>query len=207
MPYPLQHPINHLQYSALLPHIVEAILLDHLRQHFSDPAVIERPPLQADLWRSDLQRQGILIELLDRWLPAQAGLRPALLTRRMPYQPFPLGIDNRHMGGMSTDGAEHFTAGVRGAITIFCIAAESGACELLAAEVFTQLLGFGSKLRCLTPNMLRCGVSDVGIMQPVAESRGHFGIPVTFAFAHTYSWSVTQAGRVLRHIDTSGLRA
>lgn len=207
MPTPIQPPINHLCYSALLPHIVEAIVLDHLRQHFSDAAVIERPQLQDDLWRADFQRQGLLIELLDRWNPAQAGLRPALLTRRMPYQPFPIGIDNRLMGGMSTTGAENYTVGVRGAITVFCIAAESGSCELLAAEVFTQLLGFGPKLRRLTPNMLRCGVADVGIMQPVAESRGHFGIPVTFAFAHTYNWQVTQAGRVLRHIDTTELRA
>jgi len=182
------------------------MIIDHLRAHFSVAQVIERVPLQVLQWQPTPTRQGLLIEQLDRWVPGQAGMRPALLTRRMGYQPFSLGINHEYLGSATRDGSRLFEIGVQGSIVIFCIADEAGVCELLAEETFTQLLGFGPILREIAPGMLRCGIGDVGVMQPVVESRGHFGIPVTFAFAHTYSWRVTQAGRVLQHVDTGGLR-
>lgn len=182
------------------PLLVTGMLVQELRDYFSQPDRLEQPNLRNYLWRSNLAPQTIMIEALTKWNPQKASARPAILVRRNDWRVQRLGIADRLMMPTTPDGWERYNVCMTGSHTIFCLARESGECESLAAEVFLQLLGFGPKLR-ENLDLLRFTVVDIGTQMPVLESREHFGVPITIAYAHNQVWTVRKHAPLLATID------
>jgi hypothetical protein len=178
------------------PLLVTGMLVQELRDHFSQPDRIEQPNLRNYLWRTGLAPQTLLIEALTKWNPQQAGARPAVLVRRNDWQVTRRGIGDRLQMATALDGWERYNVLMAGSHTLFCIARESGECESLAAEIYLQLLGCGPKLREYL-DLLRFTVVEVGAMSMVLEAREHFGVPITVAYAHNQTWTVRKHTPIL----------
>lgn len=190
---------------GIRPIILQGFLLEHLRRHFADENNIQHDNLRKYLWRANVDRERIVIDTLGRWNPNAAGLRPAVLIRRNGWQVIPLGIGNRMHGVTNTDGYERYSVNMGGSHTIFCIATESGECEILASEIYLELLEFAQIIRERL-DLLRFQITEIGQMQMVEESRQHFGIPITVAYAHNHNWMVKKHSPILNTVDISTFR-
>lgn len=181
------------------------MLVQHLRRHFYNANEIEHPNLREYLWRAEIDRRKILIDSLTKWSPQETSARPAVLIRRNSWQVNQRGIGNVLQGQTGIDGWQRYNVLMSGSHTLFCLAREPGECETLAAEVFLELLGFSQELR-ENLDLLRFIVVEVGQMMIVEESRQHFGIPVTVAYAHNQTWTVRKHVPVLGKIELSTFR-
>jgi len=191
---------------GLRPIIVHGFLIEHLRRHFQDTANIQDPSIRQYLWKANVDRESIIIDSVARWNPAAASARPAILLRRNPWQVTHTGIGANLMHGSRTEsGQDNFSIIMGGSHTIFCIARESGECEVLAAEVYLELLEFSAIIR-EKAELLRFQVTEIGQMQPIDEAREHFGIPITVAYAHNHSWKVIHQKPVLNTVDLAVFR-
>jgi hypothetical protein len=175
------------------------MLVQELRDHFSQPDRIDQSNLQQYLWRSQVDQTQLAIESMTRWNPALTSERPAILIRRNSWQTQRLGVADRLMMQTTLDGWERYSLLMCGSHTIFCLARESGECETLAAEVYLQLLEFGPVLRRRLM-LTRFTVTEIGRMAPVLESREHFGVPITVAYVHNQNWAVQKQAPVLETI-------
>jgi len=178
------------------PLLVTGMLVQEVRDLFSAPDRMEHANLREYLWRSRLDTSTIVVESTTRWDPNLTSNRPAILVRRNDWQVQRLGIGDKMMMQTSLDGWERFSVLMCGSHTLFCLAREAGECETLATEVYLQLMQFGPKLR-QTLDLTRFVVVQIGKVAPVLESREHFGVPITVAYAHNQSWTIRKHTPVL----------
>jgi hypothetical protein len=173
---------------GLTPILMTGFLLQWLGDHFATRENIEHPELRDILWRANT-RNGILIASITDWKPQAVEKRPAVIIKRNAWQPERLAIDDR-LTPMA-DGFEHYYTIMRGSHTIFCLAGEGGEVEILGAEVFRELLGFGSLIR-RTLGLKRFTVSELGPVSELQESTENYAVPVTVAYASDLSWDIEQ---------------
>lgn len=184
---------------GMRPHLLTGMLVQELRDHFSQPDRIDQTNLRNYLWRSELTTKTLMIDSLTRWKPQETSARPAILVRRNAWQVNRLGIGDRMQHPTALDGWDRFSVMMSGSHTLFCLAREGAECETLATEVFLQLLEFGPILRDRL-ELLRFFVVEIGQMAPVLEAQEHFGVPITIAYAHNLSWTVRKHTPVLSTI-------
>jgi hypothetical protein len=79
----------------------------------------------------------------------------------------------------------------QGGHTIFCIASESAEVEILAAEVYRELVQLGPVVRPFF-NFLRFKVADIGEPSILEESKERFVVPITCAYAVQDVWVACQ---------------
>lgn len=188
------------------PIIVQGFILEHLRRHFADQNSIQDPSLQNYLWQANIDRNNIMIEPMTKWNPTLSGARPAILIRRNSWQVIPMGVGaNLMQGSVPFDGADRYTVVMGGSHTIFCLAKEAGECEILGAEVYLELLEYATIIR-QRAELLRFQVTEIGPVQPIEESRTHFGLPITVAYAHNHSWIVRKQAPILHKVNLSTFR-
>ena len=171
------------------PLLMTGMLVQELRDHFSQSDRIDHTNLREYLWRVQTDRSKIVIESMTRWNPSLTSMRPAVLIRRNSWQTMRLGIGDKMLMQNDLDGWDRYSLLMCGSHTIFCLAREPGECETLATEVYRQLLEFGPILRDHLM-LMKFIVTEIGQMAPVTESREHFGVPITVAYAHNQSWTV-----------------
>lgn len=156
--------------------------------HFCDVNNIVAEDLKPYVWKAD-ETTGVLIETVGRWKPTLTEKRPGLILKRHEVNVLRQGVGaDRLMGaGGSAAPAEMYSNGLTGSLSVYCIAAEAGACEVLATETYQELMKFAPKVREKL-DLLRVAVVGVGELAKLEEARENFVIPVTLAFAF---WDTT----------------
>jgi len=184
------------------PQLVTGIVVSWLRQHFSQTPNIEDPKLEKTLWAADISKTGIVIDSVYRWQPALTESRPGVFIKRGPWRVLRLGIDDRKMGSMPISGNRHYLTAYQGSHSIFCIAGAPAEAEILAAEVFRELVQFGPLFR-QTFKFLKFQVTDVGEVSLLEEARENFVVPITLAYAADDAWEIAPRVPILKHVRLS----
>ena len=183
------------------PQLVTGVLVSWLRQHFSVAPNIEDPKLESTLWAADIKTTGIIVDSVYRWQPALTEHRPGVLIKRGPWKVLRLGIDDRKMGGSDITSRQYVNA-IQGSHTIFCISGAPAETEILAAEVYRELVQFGPLFR-KTFGFLRFQVTDVGEVSILEEARENFVVPITIAYAADEAWEIVENAPPLKEIRLS----
>lgn len=173
------------------PQVLNAIFRQWMVKHFSDLANIEHKSLEGYIWRPDIKTTGIYIATNTIYDPEAAGKRPAVVVKRNGWKNLRLGIDNRMMGVISSDGHEYYANYWQGSHTFFCMAGEGASAEILAAEVFRELNQFAPRIRPRI-GLHRLEVTEVGEVYLLEESTENFAVPVTVSYVWEESWQIQE---------------
>jgi hypothetical protein len=114
-----------------------------------------------------------------------------MIKKRNGWKNLRMGIDNRMMGVVPSDGHDYYTNFWTGSHTLFCLSSEGAAAEILAAEVFRELNHFAGKVRPRV-GLHRLEVIEVGEAYLLEESTENFAVPVTVGYAWQDSWLVEE---------------
>jgi hypothetical protein len=174
--------------------LVSGILIWWMRQHFTNPLNIENQFLQTALWTDDITTTGISIDSVFRYNPAMTEFRPGVFIKPGPWKVIRYGIDDRKLVGTLRDSCgtikmPTYNTMLQGSHTLFCIAGESAEVEILATEVYRELMQFGPAVRRVF-NFLRFQVSDIGEPAILEESKEHFVVPVSVAYGAQEVWKL-----------------
>lgn len=183
------------------PHLMTGFFREWFKYHFSDEANIEHKELRYALWKA-MPDTKILVESITQWDPASVQRRPAIIIKRNDWQVQRAGIDDRLMGGVSLKGERHYATFVTGSHTLFCIAGKGAEAEILAAEVFREMVQFGPVIR-QELELMRFVVAGEGAMFELDEARENYAVPVTVTYAAEERWKLVQQAPVLKKIVLS----
>jgi hypothetical protein len=189
--------ISKLCSMRMRPQVMTAFMTELFRWHFADPNNIEDSSLRDVIWRKDVEERRIGIMPISKYDPQNVERRPSIVIRRNGWRVVRLGIDDRLMGLINMDGFERYTTFMQGSHTLFCLAGEGAEAEILAAEVFRNLIQFGPLLR-RNLDLMRFAVVDVGQLHEIEESSENFAVPVTVAYAHQDTWMLRQSSPRLK---------
>ena len=200
-------PPSSLCTSGLQAQILTGVFLQLIRSHFSSADYIEEPRLRTCLWVpkvddavvADPERSRILIEPVYRWDPRTIQARPGIIVRRNDLQPrnrLGIGMNEEvSLGGLDPDslpeaGREYYLP-FQGSHSLFCVAKDGGAAELLSTEVARQLYQFAR------PIVKEFGfefleLAHIGAVSRLEESFEHFAVPVTIKYGFYDHWKVTK---------------
>lgn len=167
-----------------------------LRTHFADPDTIEDVRLKHLVFRPTIQETGIVIESYTQWKPEITMYRPSLVVKRHAWKSVRIGIDNRGISNTDVLG-EHFTNQWVGSHTVFAIAGEGGAAELLGTEVFRELNQNAKSIRTAT-GLFRLEVSEAGELAKLKEAKEAFAVPVTLGYIAEENWVLAQEAPLLQ---------
>jgi len=172
------------------PLAVTGIFVQWMRNHFSDSANIDLNILKESVWTNDISTSAIIIDSVFRWKPDTTEFRPGIFVKRNPWKILRYGIDDRKMMGVN-DGTctRAYNTMFQGSHTLFCIAGESGEVELLATEVYHELIQFGPRARKHF-NFLRFVVSDIGEPAILEEATENFVVPIVVSYGGQYTWTI-----------------
>jgi hypothetical protein len=179
------------------PLLITGILVQWMRLHFTEQANIENPFLHEALWTEDLETSGIVIDSVFKWNPAQTEKRPSIVVKRGPWKVLRYGIDDRKMvgatpksvGGACCKPCRCHNTMYQGSHTLFCIAGESAEVEILAAEVYRELVQFGPVAREVF-NLLKFVVSDIGEPAILEEATENFVVPIVVSYGAQDVWQI-----------------
>lgn len=174
------------------PLLMSGMLIQWMRQHFADPSNIEASRLKSAIWTPDISTTGIVVDSVFRWNPAQTEARPGVFVKRGAWKILRYGLDDRKMVKANTC-CNTYNAMCQGSHTLFCIAGESAEVEILAAEVYRELMEFGPAARSFF-NLLRFVVTDVGEPTILEEATENFVVPVVVSYGAQDVWTITQGG-------------
>lgn len=172
------------------PQLITGIVVQWMRLHFSDATHIENPLLKDYIWTSDNATSKLAIESVFKWNPAMTEQRPGIFLKRGPWKVLNAGIDNRKMAGtFDWPYPRQYNVFYQGSHTVFCVGGESAEVELLAAEVYRELVGFGPVVRKQF-NFLRFVVTEIGEVSLLEESAEHFVVPVVVSYGAQDTWQI-----------------
>lgn len=185
------------------PQLLTRAVVHWLRAHFADAANLEDRELAREntrfVWRPgpvtspdapagrEHGNSGIAIDAIGLFDPCKIGSRPALIVKRNAWAPQRRGVDNRMMGGLAPDGSRAYAHFWQGSHTVFCLAGLAAECEKLADEVRRELGQFAPAMRGPL-GLMRLEVAGLGDAAALLESRQHFVIPATLAYAFEDTW-------------------
>ena len=182
------------------PDIVTGYLRLWLATHFAKETTIEHEELRSLLW-TELDSSELKIENIYRWRPSTTENRPAILIRRNDWQVLRRGIDDRMIGDTITDDAmNHYASFLVGSHTVFNLSPQPIEAEILAAEVYRELMQFGPVVR-EELDLKRFVVVGVGALFEVKEYRGTYAVPVHLAYEIEEKWRLIKHAPFLRKFD------
>lgn len=183
------------------PLTINGFLLEVIRQKFTDPQGIEYEKLRQYVWR-DSDETGIMIANHTEWNPTISGKRPAIILRRNAIKPRKLSINNQD--GITKEGNNLHTKAYVGSHTIFIMAKEGAAVELLNAEVYPFLEHFGPRMRSIF-DLLLFELVDVGGVGELKEASDRQVIPITLTYAWSETWEEVPWSPKLKNLQLSYL--
>lgn len=183
------------------PHLMTGFLREWFAYHFSDPHNIEHADLRYALW-SAMPNTKILVESITKWDPASVQRRPAIIIKRNAWQVQRVGIDDRLQGAVSLNGTRNYVTYVTGSHTLFCLAGKGAEAEILAAEVFHDMMKYGPVIR-QELDLMRFAAVGVGEQFELEEARENYAVPVTVTYAAEERWSIVQQAPVLKRVVLS----
>jgi len=186
------------------PQILTGALLRILQNHFSSAAYIEDAALRDNIIRvqpddttEGLLPIGILIEPIYKWDPAQLNKRIAIYIKRNPIRTQRYGINDGLTTGLGEDSegqletlrGDYHTIAVLGSHTLFCIGRTGAETEVLAYEVFRELVQFGPAIR-KDLKLHRFSVTEVTDVSRIEEYDQHFVAGVVVGWAYFETWRI-----------------
>jgi hypothetical protein len=184
------------------PLIVTGFLRQWFINHFANPDGIEAPELRGYLWKAVNTTDGIEIESITRWKPESTEKRPGIIIKRNDWKVLRHGIDDRMMGQHNFDGIQHHSTFLEGSHTLFCLSNLAPEAEILAGEVYREMMQFGPAIR-KELDLKRFVLVAVGSMFKLEEARENYAVPVTVAYALEDSWELIPHGPLLKRIVIS----
>lgn len=186
---------------GMRPHVMTGFLKQLLLQHYCDAENLEEIILRTRFrdvgaWLPS-ERTGIYIESITQWRPELAEKRPALVIKRNGWR-WERHIIGEHADTEWEEGAQFFVGFWFGSHTIFAIGSKPAETELLATETVNTILQYG---QLITDQMglHRFVPVEIGGIAALEESRQHYVVPLTFAYAAEESWKLeTHAPRLKR---------
>lgn len=186
------------------PHVITGFLRQWFISHFSREAQIESPDLRGKLWSRIGTDTEIEIESVTRWKPETTEFRPSIIIARDDWKVLRLGIDDRMMGEGWGDisGVEHFATYLEGSHTLFAVSSDAVEAEILAGEVYKEMMHFGPKVR-EELDLKRFVVVGVGKLFELEEARSNYAVPVTVAYGIEERWKLIPHAPFLKRIVLS----
>lgn len=187
------------------PHIMTAILLQILRDHFADPARIENPTLRKRLqagqpWLAT-DNTGILLEAVGSWKPSTAEKRLGVAVVRRTWQ-----LERKLIGDFADvdpyTGVSNYLAYWNGGHILACYGAADAETEILAIEVARLMLRFGPTI-VEQVGLHRFRVVAIEARREIKEVSQHSGVPVLVEYVAEESWSITPDAPRLKRIEFS----
>lgn len=165
-------------------HLTEA-LVRWLRYHFSAANRIEYPALVGRVWTANRELSPILVSSLAEWNPQESQKRPAILVDRLDQEK---DMTRRAIGdqwhGVRPDNYWHLMTGQH---VVYCLGGQNLEAEVLAAEVWRELVRFAPVARrhlCL----MRFLPVKVGRRVQIPEHREHYASPVVCVYGYEETW-------------------
>lgn len=182
--------------------LVTGILVQWLQWHFTDPINIDNQFLQDDLWTNDITTTKIVIDSVYKYNPAETEERPGIFIAPGAWKILQRGIDNRKMMtyGPQSDVPAIYNTYYQGSHTVFCIGGESAEVEILANEVYHELMEFAPIARKIF-QFLRIVVSDVGEISILEEDKQHFVVPIVISYSGQDVWEIDEEPGELDNFD------
>lgn len=190
-------------------HLMGGFFVEWFQKHFADPDNIEAKELRNLVWTPPAapaslpgQCKAITIDISSRWDPSATDRRPAIIVSRNDWEVVHFGLDDRLQSAVSFDGAEYFAAAVRGSHTLFCLGGgpDGTATEILAAEVYRDMLQFGPAIRQRL-NLMRFQAVSVGKLFELEEAKENYAVPVTVAYVAKESWKLLDYEPKIKTVD------
>lgn len=186
-----------LEYCELIPRplLVTGLLIQWMRIHFSNSLNIENPFLHEYLWDPNIETTKIVIDSIYRFNAAQSEYRPGIFIKRAPWKIIRYGIDDRKMPRrdkqipICCEAVEEYNTMCQGSHVLFCVAGESAEAEILATEVYRELMQIGPVFRRRF-NFLRFVVSDIGEISLLEEATENFVVPITVSYGAQDIWRI-----------------
>jgi len=201
--FPLE-PVSALCSLMPRPLLITGLLIQWLRSHFSRAPNVEDETLRDTLWAADVSTTGIVIDSVYNWKPEQTDYRPGVFVKRGPWKILRYGIDDRKMLGVTQSGNPHYQNFVQGTAVVFCVAQKPAETEILAAEVYRELMMFGPRAR-ESFNILRFVVTDVSELSLLEEAAEHYVIAITCAYGAQHNWEIAKNAPVLKTLKMTFL--
>lgn len=183
------------------PHLMTGFFREWFINHFVNPDNIEAKELRGKLWRA-LPNTDIVIESISQWRPDLTQKRLAIIIKRNDWQVQRISIDDRLHGSISLTGVREHSALISGSHTFFCLAGKGTEAEILAAEVYREMMQFGPVIRNEL-GLKRFVLVSVGSLFELEESKENYGVPVTVSYVADENWRIIQQAPVLKRIVLS----
>jgi hypothetical protein len=188
------------------PFVMTGYFVQWMQAHFANLAnLTDRDLAQTNtqfLWEPGRASELRIASYTD-FDPQKLEKRPAIIIKRNGFKTRGRdGINNRMMGTFPRTGFAHFANNWTGSHTFFCLAGRGAEAEKLAAEVYLELLEYGSEVR-RTLNLLRFEVMETGDLAILQEARENFVVPVAVAYSFEHAWVVRPSTPKVRQINLS----
>lgn len=183
---------------GLSPEIVEGIIVQLLRQHFSDPANFIYTELSKYIWTADPQTRRLEIVEVNQWSEVGADKLPGIVYADLGSQNTRLAIgDSFYVDTLR--GTESFARGVSGSHRLMCIADDNYVAGKLADEVQRWLMEFSPKIR---DQLLfhDFQVTDRAQAQPFAQLGNRIGVALVVRYQYVLAWELAPAGPPLKSV-------
>lgn len=183
------------------PHLMTGFFREWFINHFSKSDNVEAKELRGKLWKA-MPNTDIVIESITQWRPDLTQKRIAIIIKRNEWQVQRISIDDRLHDSIPFTGAREHSVLITGSHTFFCLAGRGTEAEILAAEVYREMMQFGPVIRDEL-NLKRFVLVSVGPLFELEESKENFGVPVTVSYVADENWKIIPQAPVLKRIVLS----
>jgi hypothetical protein len=183
------------------PHLMTGFFREWFINHFSKAENIEAKELRGKLWKA-IPSTDLVVESITQWRPDLTQKRLAIIIKRNDWQIQRVGIDDRLQGSDNINGTVEYSTLISGSHTLFCLAGKGTEAEILAAEVYREMIQFGPVIR-QEMGLQRFMVVSVGALFELEESKENYGVPVTVSYVTSESWQLVPQAPVLKRIVLS----
>lgn len=173
------------------PLAVQGILLESLREYFTDPDAPYR-------WHTDANTTQILIETgRNVQLEANNPSRGVFVTRN-GSTPVSIMLGDR-VGIHRPSGQESFLAHMATSIQVDCVSATQGECELLADYVHHFLIA-SRKVFEAQFGLHEMSLATLGPLSPYVVDTTYYAISLTFNIVHAFRWTTVRIAPIIEQL-------
>jgi len=183
------------------PHLMTGFFREWFINHFANADNIEAKELRGKLWKA-VPSTDIVVESITQWRPDLTQKRPAIIIKRNDWQVNRVSIRDEIHGKINWDGSKEYAVMISGSHTLFCLAGKGAEAEILAGEVYRDLMQFAPVIRDELA-LIKFVVVSVGSLFELEEAREIYGVPVTVSYVAGESWKLIPQAPVLKSIVLS----
>lgn len=183
------------------PHLMTGFFREWFINHFNKAENIEAKELRGKLWKA-MPSTDIVIESITQWRPDLTQKRPAIIIKRNDWQVNRVSIRDELHGSINWDGSKEYAVMISGSHTLFCVAGKGAEAEILAGEVYREMMQFAPVIRNEL-GLIKFVVVSVGSLFELEEAKENYGVPVTVSYVAGESWKIIPQAPVLKSIVLS----